>query len=321
MRLLLVAHADKAFKSDQYGFELTNALRQSVDLHTAEFERMDGASARDAATVAGVELASVDAVLVWVRFRLRLEGVAFDWAGFDGARVWMEQDAWMNFDRSSPYYDAFPRVFRRDGFDLMISTGKNTCNRLEEEGVVATWIPKGFSGGTFFDLGNVERSGWCTFGTPWHSRRAMVHRVRRRGMSLTDCSGPFSEMNERLNQYSGALVCNKLGAPPFGKAGRAVARLWPEFVRLEPAVEPMIKTFEVAGAGCVPLVDRVEDLDDLGFVHGGNCLIYDRFDDAAELARATSRTEQIRLGKAAAALVHEHHTWRHRAQAIAAALE
>jgi hypothetical protein len=83
----------------------------------------------------------------------------------------------------------------------------------------------------------------------------------------------------------------------------------------------MIKTFEVAGAGCVPLVDRVEDLEYLGFVHGENSLIYDTFDEAAETARATDRTEQIRMGKAASSLVHERHTWRHRAEAIVAALD
>jgi hypothetical protein len=315
IRVLVITHADKAFNPSQYGYEFARHLNDLVDLTIVEWERMTAPSAQAAADVANIDLEDVDVVLMWVRFRHRVDGPAFSWDHFRGQRVWMEHDAWLNFLPYSAFYGKFPPVFRRDKFDLMISTGRRTRDGLRAAGVDAEWMPKGFSSTAFRDLGSTNREGACTFGTAWPSRRSMMHRVRRRGIDLVDVSGPFDTLNVRLNRYASSVVCNMPGRPPIGKPGRAIARIWPEFVRTEPAIEPMIKTFEVAGSGCALVVDEIQELASLGFVNGETCLTYRTFDEAARLLRRP-QPELLAIGRAGAALARSHHTWRNRAELL-----
>lgn len=315
IRVLVITHADKAFNPSQYGYEFTQHLNDLVDLTIVEWEQMPAPSVPLAAEVAGVALDSFDVVLVWVRFRHRVDGPPLEWGSYRGQRVWMEQDAWLSFVPHHEYHDRFPGVFRRDRFDLMISTGRRTRDDLRNAGVDAEWVPKGFSSGVFRDLGLGAREGACTFGTAWPARRAMVHHVRRRGVDLADVSGPFPTLNERLNCYASSIVCNMPGSPPFGKAGRAIARVWPEFVRRDRAIEPMIKTFEVAGSGCALVIDEIDELEALGFVNGETCLIYRTFDEAARCVQQP-KDVLLGIGRAGGALAHARHTWGKRAELL-----
>lgn len=321
MRLLVITHADIAYSPDRCDHELVSGLHDLVDLTIVEWEHMAEPSARAAARVAEMDLSSFDACMVYVRFRLLFPVEPWDWTGFDGLRVWMEHDAWFNYSRAHPtWHGKFPETYRRHGFDLMVATGRHLAELLRLDGVDARWMPKGYSAASFSDLDRA-RSGVCTFGTMWPSRRAMISRLRHRAVALEDVSGSFSGLNDRLNRHTAAVVCNMPGTVPFGRPGRAVGRIVPSFVRVGPAVEPMIKTFEVAGAGCAPVVDFLEELDELGFVDGDTCLTYRTFDEAADKLLTIDHDELRAIGGAAESLARSRHTWRHRAQQLVELLE
>jgi spore maturation protein CgeB len=81
-------------------------------------------------------------------------------------------------------------------------------------------------------------------------------------------------------------------------------------------MEPMIKNFESAGAGCAPICDHVSELDDLGFVDGESMIAYNSFDDLIErLDHYLVRPEEMaRIGHNACVLAHSRHSWLHRAR-------
>ena len=78
----------------------------------------------------------------------------------------------------------------------------------------------------------------------------------------------------------------------------------------------MIKTFEVAAAGCAPVVDHLDELEDLGFVDGETCLTYRTFDEAADKLLAADEQQLLEMGRAAAELARSRHTWSHRADLV-----
>jgi spore maturation protein CgeB len=88
-------------------------------------------------------------------------------------------------------------------------------------------------------------------------------------------------------------------------------------------VEPMIKTFEVAGAGCAPLLAPSPDLELLGFSDGETALVWRDFDELAELVRdGHDDSERLAtVGDAAADLARRRHTWTHRATELSAIID
>lgn len=323
MRVLLVSHHDLARSPNRTEASFVRALEGLADVDLVFWEDLRSPTADEAIRATGRAPADADydALVLFVRFRRLHHAPDFGWTGFGGLRVWIEHDAWNAFSPAhSEWHGTYQDAFRRHRFDLMVSTGKVTTTRLIDDGVNAAWVPKGFTPEVFHDLG-LPRDGVCTFGTRWPARRAMLDRISRSGLVVEDVSGPFETLNARLNAHASAIVCNMPATTPFGKVGRGLRRFRPGFVELHPAVEPMIKTFEVAGAGCAPIVDTVEDLDDLGFVHGRTCFVYSTFADLIELLRSTSPDVCTTIGGAAATLARSRHTWPHRAAEFVAVLE
>ncbi|MGH9112802.1 MAG: glycosyltransferase family protein [Acidimicrobiales bacterium] len=315
MRLLVVTHSSHTHRKSSR--QLFAGLTETTDLSVADWDQMAERSVRAAGEVAQVDLAHVDACMIYVRFRyFMLE--PFDWSGFDGRRVLYEPDAWFGYSPAHrEWHGRFAAVYRRDNFDLMISTGKDTTARLVADGVHAAWMPKAYDSSSFSDLGGA-RSDVCTFGSAWPTRRALIAQL---GGLVTDVSAPYTTLNEGLNRYAGALVCNMPGTTPLGKVGRAIRRWRPGFVRAWPGVEPMIKTFEVAGAGCAPIVDHIDELADLGFVSGRSCLTYRTLDEAVSTVRRVDPDRLREVGLVAADLARSRHTWRHRAEQLPQLIE
>ncbi len=321
VRILLVTHEDLARSATRGESRFSLALVEAADVTVVRWEELDSPSMKAAAAAVGVAPSHFDVCMVFVRVRLLADAAPFDWSGFDGMRVWFEEDAWFAYSIAHPeWHNRFPDLYRRNRFDLMISTGRYTTERLCDEGVNAVWVPKGFGEDAFEDLGH-DRSGICTFGTLWHSRRAMLDSLRRGGLDVVDVSGPFETLNERLNQYAACVVCNMPGRPPFGRPGRLVARRYPSIIRITRAVEPMAKTFESAAAGCAPVVDHLDELDALGFVDGETCLTYSSFADAQGVLDRNGDDDFRRIGRAAGELARNRHTWRHRAESVLRILE
>ena len=320
LRVLLVSHRDLVEGGHRTQSAFCQSLAATADLSFAAWEEASPESLKlsqfvDLATGGSARATDFDACIFFVRFRLLSRAPALDWESFPGLRVMYEEDAWHNYPVASPgpYSGLWPSVFRRHQFDALVCTGREVASRLRAEGIDAHWVPKGYDAATFTDLGRA-RDGLCTFGLAWPSRRALADRLRREHIAMRDVSGPYASLNERLNEHAGAVVCNMRAVVPFGRFGRRLQRRLPRLARVVPGIEPMIETFEVAGAGCAPIVDWIDELDELGFVAGENCVMYRDFDDLVVQLRSLDNDALVEMGYQAHALAVERHTWGHRAR-------
>jgi hypothetical protein len=261
-----------------------------------------------------------DACVWFVKFRDLLAGPSFDWGSYGGLRVMHDHDAYLSYGSMgipSPYLGAWPAVFRRNRFDLLVTSGKAVSGRLRDDGVPSAWVPKGYDDKSLHDLGG-SRSGVGTYGTEYMSRRLALARVRRSGSRVDAFRSPFNELNATLNRFAACLVCNMFTNWRFtgGRIERALGRVAPRLAcGVVRGLEPMIKNFEVAGAGCAPIVDWIDELEDLGFEDGRNVIVYRDLSDLVErLHHYESRSnELVEIGRRAAVLAAGRHTWSHRA--------
>src|SRR6185503_8988772 len=93
-----------------------------------------------------IALTHYDAVIVFVAFRRLRAAPTVAWGNFSGLRVLMDHDIIQNY---SAIFDptlngAWPPVFHRHRFDSIVTSGRVVQNRLEEDGISADWVPKGF---------------------------------------------------------------------------------------------------------------------------------------------------------------------------------
>jgi hypothetical protein len=269
---------------------------------------------------AAADPAAYDAIIVLVRFRFLRDGPPIDWRGFTGRRVLLEHDAYQNYSRmaGAGRLGAWPAEVERQGFELTIVSGREVAERLRADGVRALWVPKGYDERLFFDA-EEPRWGICHFGKRYAARAAMLRHLRRAGVSVTHVAAPPDQLNAVINRYESCLVCNMEGTPAFGAVGRALQRIVPgALMTVRPGIEAMIKNFEVAASGCAPFFDAIPELSDLGFVDGATAFVYSDFDELAERLRGTPPEQLREVGRRAAQLARERHTWSHRVEQILA---
>jgi len=268
-----------------------------------------------------------DACVWFVKFRDLVARPPFDWGQFGGLRVLHDHDAYLGYGTMgypSPYLGMWPEVFRTNRFDLLVTSGKAVSGRLRDDGVTSAWVPKGYDNNSLRDLGG-PRSGIGTYGTQYMSRSLALARLRRSGSRIDPFRCRFDELNAALNDLAGCLVCNMFANWHLGggRAARALARVAPGAAcGVQPGMEPMIKNFEAAGAGCAPIVDWIDELADLGFEDGRNVIAYHDLSDLVEKVRHyESRIEDLTMiGRHAADLAVRRHTWSHRATEMDAVL-
>jgi hypothetical protein len=141
--------------------------------------------------------------------------------------------------------------------------------------------------------------------------------LRQSNTDVTRLNLPFTELANRLNDFSAGVVCNLVAYRRGWKLGVALNRIRPgSLLRLTPGVEPMIKNFEIPACGAALVCDYIPELEDLGFVDGQNAIFYRTFDELVDIVR-TGDADRLRdVGGAGARLVHSRHTWRHRAREL-----
>lgn len=247
-------------------------------------------------------------VVIWrVRLRLLVHRPVFDWESYPGLRVMLDHDTCRNYPELWPeslVRGAWPPVVRRQRFDLVLVSGKRVCQLLRDDGVPAVWMPKAYEARWLFDKGE-QRQGVGYYGSLYPARRAMLQHLERAPTAVRLFRCPERELNDHLNRYLGVVICN-MGAVPDG-TGRAISRL-------TAAPEAMLKNFEVAAAGTAPLCDPTPDLADLGFIDGVTAVVYSTFEDLVDRLHAyLDQPDRLRdVGRQAAELVRERHTWDHR---------
>jgi hypothetical protein len=261
-----------------------------------------------------------DACIWYVRFRELIEKPAFDWTDFKGLRVMYDEDAHINFHLmadQSHYLGKWPIVFKRQEFQMMICTGKQTRDALISDGVKAHWLPKAYDPSRLFDK-KIERSGVGYFGALYGSRKAMLHYLQRKKIKFNYFHCSDQELNDELNKYTGCLICNMGGKVKPGVLG-LINKIYPSIgIELYPGFEPMLKNFEVAGAGCAPIADWIDELKDLGFEDGKTIISYNSFQELADKLWHYQQKPDVmkEIGFQANLLARERHTWDHRAEEL-----
>lgn len=277
------------------------------------------AEGRLASNGTDVSLAGHDAVVLFVAFNRLRQAPAIDWQGYSGLRVLFDHDVIQSYsdlwDRS--LIGAWPPTFRRHRFDLLLTSGRAVRDRLAAEGIAADWLPKGFEATRFSNAAGA-RSGVITYGSAYRSRviaeRALASaRIKVKRISLT----PYETLGAVLNRYLAALAISAELRVPFA-VRRYLDHVPPALVPMRPGLEPMAKLYEVAGAGCCPVIDDMAELAAQGFIDGKTAITFRSFAElTAKLKDWMTRPEELReLGCAAAALAHGSHTWQDRAREL-----
>lgn len=320
MRALILHHpyAHPRFEQD---FVDRIAELPEFDVAAADLEALDAGvlASRDGP----VALAGYDAVVVFVAFRRLRAAPTLAWGGFSGLRVLMDHDIIQNY---SDIFDqtlngTWPPVFHRHRFDSIVTSGRVVQNRLEEDGIPADWVPKGFEPARFTDAPG-RRRGIATYGSAYPCRQIAERAVRDARLPLTRLpTTSYLELGARLNRYLGCMAISSDIALPLDQRAAlptAAARAVP----MRPGMEPMAKFFEGAGAGCCPVADAMDDLQALGFGDGETTLTFRTHAELVEKLRAAlASPDTLRaMGSAAARFAHAEHTWAHRARALRTAL-
>src|SRR4030095_10648160 len=79
-----------------------------------------------------------DVCLWFVKFRELAIQPPFDWGSFSGLRAMHDHDAYLSYGTMglpSPYLGAWPKVFRQQRFDLLLTSGKRVAELLADDGV------------------------------------------------------------------------------------------------------------------------------------------------------------------------------------------
>jgi hypothetical protein len=251
----------------------------------------------------------------------------FRWGDYPGRRCLLDHDIYANYTSDPEMCGAWDPVFAANHFDVVVTSGLRVRDQLVDDGVNAVWLPKAYDPEVFSDLGGARR-GWCTFGARYPARRAIAARLDRDGVDVRRVQAPYRELNARLNQFLGCVICNLDGAFRFGRYGAKITafsgeRLAPSLVRLGDPTEAMFKNFEAAAAGCAVICDRSDDVIALGFVDGESVIQYGDVDELVEKLRMYSSDPEACRTIAAAGrdLVRSRHTWAHRVDGFYAAIK
>lgn len=240
-----------------------------------------------------------------------------------GLRVMLDFDAFHDFTTWGGDAGSVERVLKAHRFDALACSGMSSVDHFTDLGFDTILIHKAYEPTRFFDL-DKERHGYCTFGSPYRSRLAMVARLHAGRVPFGQFQCPYDDLNSELNRYLGLLTTVQGATVRGGKVGRAIERYRPgTLLNLQAAAEPMAKHFEAAAAGCAVLTDYTKDLDVLGFVDGTSVITYTSFDDLVERGRHyLSNPDDLRsIGQEGSRLCRERHTWSHRVASLRDAIE
>ena len=320
MRVLLL-HQPYSYPRFEQDFVNRIAELKEFDVVRANLEALDAGIL--ASSLGPIQLSPYDAIVVFVAFKRLGAAAPLTWSGFSGLRVLMDHDIIQNY---SDIFDptlkgAWPLVFHRHRFDCVVTSGHAVQIRLQNDGVPADWVPKGFEPSRF-----VDRHGWrrgiATYGSAYACRQIAERCVCQSGLRLKRLpTTSYPKLGPLLNRFLGCMAISSDIDVPLDQRS-SLQNLSPCKVPIKPGMEPMAKFFEAAGAGCCPIADAMEDLHELSFLDGQTMLSFRTHDELVEKLNAALRSpKSMRLmGSAASRLAHEFHTWAHRADALRRAI-
>lgn len=218
--------------------------------------------------------------------------------------VVFDHDVCQNNVSTSEWYHRYPSVLRDLGEVRIIVSGATLAGQLQDEGIDACYLAKGYDDTIISSLG-IERIHQAAFvgrvkNKVYKRRKKFLLRQEKLGRLELLRAEPGDAYNRLLNQIR-VFVSADIG---FG--------------------EYMIKNFEAMAAGCVLLAWRQPELEQssLGFVDGENVVLYDSEPELLEkLAWLKENPDSAaQIANAGQQLVSQAHTWTDRAKAMPALL-
>ncbi|MGB2247878.1 MAG: glycosyltransferase family protein [Alcanivorax sediminis] len=218
--------------------------------------------------------------------------------------VVFDHDVCQNNVPTSEWYHRYPAVLRDLGKVRIIVSGASLAEQLQQEGIDACYLPKGYDDTVITAL-DCERTHSAAFvgrvkNKVYKRRKKFLLRQENLGRVELLRADPGEPYNRLLNQIR-VFVSADIG---FG--------------------EYMIKNFEAMAAGCVLLAWRQPAVEQasLGFVDGENVALYDSEPELLEKLAWLNDNPDVCAGIALAGqkLVSREHTWTDRAKAMPALL-
>lgn len=218
--------------------------------------------------------------------------------------VVFDHDVCQNNVSTSEWYHRYPSVLRDLGEVRIIVSGATLAGQLQDEGIDACYLAKGYDDTIISSLG-IDRTHQAAFvgrvkNKVYKRRKKFLLRQEKLGRLELLRAEPGDAYNRLLNQIR-VFVSADIG---FG--------------------EYMIKNFEAMAAGCVLLAWRQPELEQssLGFVDDENVVLYDSEPELLEkLAWLKENPDSAaQIANAGQQLVSQAHTWTDRAKAMPALL-
>lgn len=268
MRVLVLTSADRALDNRSMWY----ALREhcAVDLHFLDKQQQRNLRR----ILATFDLAVYDRIVLDLMFK-HIHKQSRVLRTLPGLIVY-EEDAYLDIMPGSRWLGAFLKLYRRVPGLKVISTGHRVTRHLCDSGINASFIPKGFDQARLNDrqypardieLGFIGRLG----SEAYSARRLMLESLAQRESLQIMRTSSAEEYVDTLNRIR-CFVSADVGLGEY-----------------------MAKNFEAMACGCLLIAKRqgLGEEDALGFVEGGNVLLYDDLDSlCAQVAWIREHPEQ-----------------------------
>lgn len=220
-----------------------------------------------------------------------------------GIKILVEHDAYLNFMPESPWHRCWTKLYRQCNFDLLLSSGRTTTDRLREDGLPAIWLPKG-TDKKYLTVENKNSGKVGYFGLPILEREVgkPVHFYESRHQ-MSD------QLRDRLPLIASTFEDFHKVIPEFSAGVQNDATMG----------EPMAKHFEASAMGCAVIRDTQDELKELGYVDHESMICYEDWDEMREMIQyygKESNRDKLEAIQSRGREVSENHTWHHRAQQI-----
>lgn len=233
-------------------------------------------------------------------------------------RIFYEQDAALNYINVTgmEYLGAWTKYLPLLGSNLLITNDKNSRDRFLAENISAYWSPKAASNSFLnFSIKKQKQFNIGYYGAQYGARAHALASMKKNNVEISRFIVPYEKLSERISSCRAILICNnqnKYLIPWFKRVQRKFPLI---FIEPKSGWQVLAKNYEVCAANSLMFADYIEEMSDLGFKSGVNCLLYHDTAEMVDMARwIISHPDRVEeMAELGFHLVAERHTWDHRA--------
>lgn len=218
--------------------------------------------------------------------------------------IFLEHDACQNYMQFSKYRGKYSAFYRRLPWARVLCSGGVVARKLQEEGVDAVFVPKGYDETMLKNL-QLPREVPVGF---LGSLKGIVYTERK-------------QILEQISERTGMVIRRTRSGAEYLEALNRIQIFVSADVRMG---EYMIKNFEAMACGCVLVAwqQDEEEVSALGLQDMKNLVLYRSVDEAVEKINLLLADPDLsdRIAQAGQALAEERYTFSHVGQALAHAM-